>query len=261
MPVNLAQYRVTVGIFNNCQIFISLHYEASFYSGMSNNLFNYGCGYSSLIFLFFFYTLFLSKKSNVLKITAKFCVPFFLFHNIGARIRVCLHSLLLMLSSDVELNPGPLSNCKGYFSICHWNLNNISAHDYSKLFPMKAYIVLHKFDIICLSETYLDFTTPNDDDKLQILGYTLIRSDHPSNTKGGVVYIYYNIPLPLRVINTGCLHECLNFERQIGAKICNFVALCRSASQSQGDFETFADNFEMTLELLAQKSFPVSSYW
>ena len=54
---------------------------------------------------------------------------------------------------------------------------------------MKAYIVLHKFDIICLSETYLDFTTPNDDDELQILGYTLIRSVHPSNTKGGVVYI------------------------------------------------------------------------
>ena len=34
MPVNLAQYRVTVGIFNNRQIIVSLHYEASLYSGM-----------------------------------------------------------------------------------------------------------------------------------------------------------------------------------------------------------------------------------
>ena len=40
---------------------------------------------------------------------------------------------------------------------------------------------------------------------------------------------------------------------QIGDKICNFVALYRSRSQSQDNFETFADNFEMVLETLAQK--------
>ena len=169
---------------------------------MSNNLFNNGSGYCSLIFFFFFCALFLSK-GNVLKITAKFCVPFFLFHNIGARMLVCLYSLLLMLSGDVEMNPGPLSNCKEYFWICHWNLNSISTHHYSKLFLLKAYIILHKFDIICLSETYLDSTTPKDDDKLQIPGYTLIRSDHPSNAKRGGVCIYYKSSLPLRVINIG----------------------------------------------------------
>ena len=220
---------------------------------MLNNIFNYGSGYSSLIFFFLFCTLFLSK-GNVLKITTKLCVPFFLFHNIGARILMCLYSLLLMLSGDVEINPGPLSNCKEYFSICHWNLNSISAHDYSKLFLLKPCIILHKFDIICLSETYLDSTTPNDDDKLQILGYTFIRSDHPSNAKRGGVCICYKSSLPLRVINIGYLHECLSFVLQIGDKICNFVALYRSPSQSQDDCETFADNFAMTLELLAQKN-------
>ena len=138
----------------------------------------------------------------------------------------------------------------------------ISAHDYSKLFLLKTYIILHKFDIICLSETYLDSTIPNDDDKLQIPGYTLIRSDHPSNAKRGGVCIYYKSFLPLRVINVGYLHECLSFDLQIGDKSCNFVALYRSPSQSQDDFETFADNFEMTLELLAQKkSFSVNRYW
>ena len=198
MPVNLAQYRVTVGVFNNAK---SVHYEASLYSGMSNNLSNYCSSYSSLK-VFFHFVLFLSK-GNVFKIITKFCVPFFLFHNIVARVIVCLYSLLLMLSGDVEINPGPLSNCKEYFSICHWNLNSIFAHDYSKLFLLKAYIILHKFDIICLSETYLDSTTPKDDDKLQIPGYTLIRSDHPSNAKRGGVCIYYKSSLPLRVINIG----------------------------------------------------------
>ena len=82
-----------------------------------------------------------------------------------------------MLSGDVETNLGPLSNCKEYFPICHWNLNSISAPDYSNLFLLKAYIMLHKFDIICSSETYLNSTTPSDDDKLQIPGYTFIRCD------------------------------------------------------------------------------------
>ena len=81
----------------------------------------------------------------------------------------------------------------------------------------------------------------------------MIRSDDPSNTKRGGVCIYYKSSLPLRVVNIGYLHECLSFELQIGEKFCNFVALYRSPSQSQDNFETCADNFEMTLELLAQK--------
>ena len=121
----------------------------------------------------------------------------------------CLYSLLLILSGDVEINPGPLNNCKEYFSICHWNFNSISAHgfyDYSWLFLLKVYIVLHKFDFICLSETCLDSTIPYDDDKLQIPGNNFILSDHPSNTKRGIVCIYYKSSLPLRVIDIGYLH-------------------------------------------------------
>ena len=44
-----------------------------------------------------------------------------------------------------------------------------------------------------------------------------------------------------------------NFELKIGNKSCNFIALYRYPSQSQDDFETFSNNFEMTLETLAQK--------
>ena len=50
---------------------------------------------------------------------------------------------------------------------------------------------LHKFDIMYLSETYLDSNTPLDDDNLEISGYMLVRSDHPSNTKRGGVCLYY----------------------------------------------------------------------
>ena len=165
-----------------------------------------------------------------------------------------LCSLLVMLSGDVEVNPGPKKKDKDCLSICHWNLNSISAYDYSKLFLLNSYNSLHKFDIICLSETYLDSNTPLNDDNLEISGYTLVRSDHPSNTKRGGVCLYYKNNLPLRVINIGYLNECLTLELTVGDKTCNFVVLYRSPSQSQDEFETFSDNFEMTLDILAQKN-------
>ena len=112
--------------------------------------------------------------------------------------------------------------------------------------------MVHKFDIICLSETYLDSTVPLDDVNLVIFRYNLIHYDHPSNTKRGGVCLYYKNYLPLRVLNISYLKECLNFEHKIGDKSCNFIALYRSPSHSQDDFET-SDNFEMTLETLAQK--------
>ena len=135
-----------------------------------------------------------------------------------------------MLSGDVEVNPGPKKNDKDCFSICHWNLNSISACDYSKLFLLNLYNSLHKFDIICLSQTYLDSNTPLDDDNLEISGYTLVRSDRPSNTKRGGVCLYHKNNLPLRVVNIGYLNECLALELRVGDKICNFVVLYRSPS-------------------------------
>ena len=92
-----------------------------------------------------------------------------------------------MLSGYVEVNPGPKKKEKDCLSICHGKLSSISAYDYCKLFLLNAYNSLHKFDIICLSEIYLDADTPFNDDNLEISGYTLARSDHPSNTKRGGV--------------------------------------------------------------------------
>ena len=40
-------------------------------------------------------------------------------------------------------------------------------------------------DVICLLETYLDSSIKSDNDNLEIPGYNLVRSDHPSNNKGG----------------------------------------------------------------------------
>ena len=105
-------------------------------------------------------------------------------------LATCIHSwpvnwlygpFLILLSSDVEINPGPTHNSGESFSICHWNLNSVSACNYTKLFFLKAFIAVHKSDIVCLSETYLDSSVaPPDDGNLEISGYSLVRSDPPS---------------------------------------------------------------------------------
>ena len=52
------------------------------------------------------------------------------------------------------------------------------------------------------------------------------------------------------------LHECINFQIKIGEKLCNFIVLHRSKSQSQDNFERFLKNFELNLDtILANNPF------
>ena len=76
----------------------------------------------------------------------------------------------------------------------------ISAHNYIKVLLLWAYICTHKFDVICISETYLDSDKSDDDDNLKIAGYNLIRGDHSSSTKRGGVCIYYKHSLAFKLL-------------------------------------------------------------
>ena len=70
---------------------------------------------------------------------------------------------------------GPRKNNASYnFSFCHWNLNSIAGHNFLKLSLLEAYNVQHKFDMICLSETFLDSSISTNDQKLNMKGYKLI---------------------------------------------------------------------------------------
>ena len=157
-----------------------------------------------------------------------------------------LYILLITLSGDVELNSGPKHNAAQTLSICHWNLNSICAHNF-QLYLARAYVNVHKFDIICSSETYIDSSV--DDESLEISGYFLIRSDHTSSKKCGGICIYYKNIFPLKVTAFRLLQECIAFDLIISNKLCSFIALYRPPSQSQDDFVTFSSNFEMIPDL------------
>ena len=56
---------------------------------------------------------------------------------------------------------------------------------------LQVYNAVHKYDIVCLSETCQNYSIPYDDDNLEIPGYNLIRADHPSKDKRNGICIYY----------------------------------------------------------------------
>ena len=93
------------------------------------------------------------------------------------------------------------------------------------MFLLQASIAVHNFDIICISKTYFDFSTPSDNNNLETSGYTLVRSDHPSKNKRGDVCIYYKSFLPLRILNIQYLQKSICFELKIAGKTCNFLCL------------------------------------
>ena len=110
-------------------------------------------------------------------------------------------SLLLILSNDVELNPGPKKDSsKRKFSIAHWNLNSIAAQNFVKLSQLETYNTLHSYDLICLSETWLDSTTSIDSNNLSLKSYNLHRVDDPDNAKNVGICVYYKEGLAVQFL-------------------------------------------------------------
>ena len=53
-------------------------------------------------------------------------------------------------------------------TFCHWNLNGLEAHDSIKISLLQPYIFQHNYDIICLSETFLNSSIESNDDRISI---------------------------------------------------------------------------------------------
>ena len=145
--------------------------------------------------------------------------------------------LLLILCRDVEVNLGPSQWTS--LSFCHWNLNSISAHDFVKVSQLEAYNAIHKFDIIGLSETFLNSSLQNNDDSLVLNEFKLVRSENPSDLKRGGVCIYFKESLSIKLLNITNLHECLVCELFLNGRRSYIVSLYRSPSQSSDECDHF----------------------
>ena len=207
MTDNLVLWRAAIGIFN-CRLVLT----------SKNSTFKNSAKFANLIeTVFYFYHFFESSYLFLLTFLYIF--------------------ILLRGHGDIELNPGPRKSKENTLSVCHWNLNSITAHNFSKLTQLKAYISTYKHDFICLSETYLDSSTP--DNLIEIEGYKLVRVDHPANIKRGGVCIYYKESLPVRIISLPYFKEGLLLEMIHNNKKVMVAVIYRSPSQNSDEFESF----------------------
>ena len=159
--------------------------------------------------------------------------------NCFPKVRCVISSLILLTHSDVGTNPSPKKS-HSYFSCCHWNVNSLIAHNMLKVHLLEAYNTVHKYDFICISETYFDSSVESDDDDPRINGYKLIRMDLPLKLKRGGVCICYKESLVVKMINISYLQECLLCEVMID-NIRGCIALIyRSPSQKEFKVSTFS---------------------
>ena len=57
----------------------------------------------------------------------------------------------------------------------------------SKISLLESYNAIYKHDFLCISETYFHSSILEGGENMQLNGYNMIRTDHPSNAKCGGV--------------------------------------------------------------------------
>ena len=194
----------------------------------------------SMLLLFsksFCFTILLRKNIKImnillLRIIHIYALATYVFH-------IWLYLILTKRRGDIEQNPGPKSNSSQSFSICHWNLNSNSAQNFIKIYLLNknlychtqtgCYMFIRNLSWLQYFKSWWQFGN-------SWLDYDLFRADHPSNTKRGSVCIYYRNSLPLKILGSQYLQECIIFEITIRGKLCKLASLFLSPSQSQDDF-------------------------
>ena len=85
------------------------------------------------------------NKKSVITCVSLFLPCSYLYH-------IWLFPRLMHLSGDIEKNPGPKKGLSQMFSIGRWNLNSIVAYNSTKVALIKAYSLVQRLDIFCISE-------------------------------------------------------------------------------------------------------------
>ena len=185
MPVNVFLWRVGIGILD-VRFFVKLNkskFEVSFNVIRANHFF-ISWILITLTFLYANPTKWSNKTySNNSRLLPTNCLSVF-DHFLGLALKG------LIIFGNTEFNPGPKKD-KSFdkLSVCHCNLNSITAHDFSKISVLEA-CNAHCATLLCLSETYFDFSVPYDDPRLKLSGYKLVRDETTWVTIKGVLSVF-----------------------------------------------------------------------
>ena len=158
----------------------------------------------------------------------------------------------IILSNDIETNPGDLSN--GFFTFCNWNLNSLAKDDFYRIRLLEAHNSISNYDIISICETSLNDTVTLPDVMLE--NYSFIPSKNPGNSRHGGVGLFYKNSLPVKVRDDLSFNETIVLELKFGRKKIFFTVLYRSPAYNLGSpqFENFLLNLRNLYESIKNEN-------
>ena len=169
-------------------------------------------------------------------------------------LQICCHSLrnnvphwlliiLILLSNDIQLNPGPTSENE-LLKFMTWNLNSFAKDNFQRVNLIEAHNSIFDYDLISINETSLNDTVELPETLLD--DYTFVHANNTANTRHGGVGLFYKKSRPVIVRNDLSFDESIVVELKFERKKVFFTVLYRSPAfnHSTVEFQTFLSNFK-----------------
>ena len=129
-----------------------------------------------------------------------------------------LSMLLILMSNDIHLNPGPQPHFQNNFlNFMNWNLNSLTKDNFHRVHLIEAHNSIFNYDLISVCETNLNDSVELPETLLN--DYTFVPANHPSNRKHGGDGLFYKDSLPVTVRHNLSFEESVVVELKFGRNI------------------------------------------
>ena len=164
-------------------------------------------------------------------------------------VQYCSLASLLLLSGDICSNPGwtyPVLNSPG-LKVAHLNIRSLSKH----LDEFKILMVDNPFDVMCLSETWLNSTWS--DTELHIDGYNIIRRDRDDSQRRGGTAKYYSTKFTARQRPDLFIQDIETVWLELTLPNRKKALICALYKPPNADFDAFKASLDNILEQSASE--------
>ena len=164
-------------------------------------------------------------------------------HSCVKRVPHWLPIILIILSNDVHLNPGPQFQ-NNVFNFMPWNVNSLAKENFQRVRLIEAHNSIFNYDLISICKTSLNDTVELPEALLN--GYTFVPVNNPTTNRHGGVGLFYKNSLPVIVSDDLSFDESIVVELKLARKKICFIVLYRTPAinHNSPEFRDFLSNFE-----------------
>ena len=135
-------------------------------------------------------------------------------HSLTKKAPHWLSIILILLSNDVQLNPGPQFQ-NNFFNFMSWNVNSLAKENFQRVRLIEAHNSIFDYDIISIGETSLNDSVNLPDPLMN--DYKFVSANNPAITtySHGGVGLFYKNSLPVIIRNDLSFDESIVVELKL----------------------------------------------